>query len=192
MQARGNDYGGGTRNLRNWWPVVSEPYKEAHFATFGRKWIEPCILAGTSEKGVCPKCGGPWVRVVEKSGGRDWHNDKMKDKGIPGQILGNAGYKRGQSTSPLNNTQTTVTTGWSQACTCNMAYPDYGAAKDDPAYVPYAPIPATVLDPFAGSGTTGLVAYEHGREFIGIELSPEYVKMAEKRIARATAQGRLF
>jgi DNA modification methylase len=58
--------------------------------------------------------------------------------------------------------------------------------------VPYIPIPATVLDPFAGSGTTGLVAYEHGREFIGIELSPAYHKMAEKRIARATAQGRLF
>jgi site-specific DNA-methyltransferase (adenine-specific) len=73
-----------------------------------------------------------------------------------------------------------------------MAYPDYEAARDDPAYVPYNPVPCTILDPFAGSGTTGLVAYEHGREFIGIELSPDYCRMAEKRIAKATAQGKLF
>lgn len=44
------------------------------------------------------------------------------------------------------------------------------------------PIGAVVLDPFCGSGTTGMVAKELGREFIGIELNPEYVKMAEKRI----------
>ena len=39
----------------------------------------------------------------------------------------------------------------------------------------------TVLDPFWGSGTTGMVAREHGREAIGIELNPEYVKMSMKR-----------
>ena len=50
----------------------------------------------------------------------------------------------------------------------------------------------TILDPFSGAGTTGLVAEKLGREFIGIELNPEYVKMAEKRIAKATAQGKLF
>ena len=36
----------------------------------------------------------------------------------------------------------------------------------------------TVLDPFAGSGTTGIVAARHGREFVGIELNPDYAKMA--------------
>jgi len=40
----------------------------------------------------------------------------------------------------------------------------------------------TVLDPFAGSGTTGVVALRHGRKFIGVELNPEYVKLAEERI----------
>ncbi len=39
-----------------------------------------------------------------------------------------------------------------------------------------------VLDPFAGAGTTGLVAQRLGRKFIGIELNPEYVEMARKRI----------
>jgi DNA modification methylase len=50
----------------------------------------------------------------------------------------------------------------------------------------------TVLDPFLGAGTTGLVAETLGRNFVGIEMSPVYVKMAQKRIALATAQGRLF
>ena len=39
-----------------------------------------------------------------------------------------------------------------------------------------------VLDPFMGSGTVGVVAEKLGRQFIGIELNPDYVKMAEKRI----------
>lgn len=38
-----------------------------------------------------------------------------------------------------------------------------------------------VIDPFAGSGTVGMVAKRHGREFLGIELNPEYVAMAEER-----------
>lgn len=42
-----------------------------------------------------------------------------------------------------------------------------------------------VLDPFAGSGTTGVVAVQEGRDFIGIDLNPEYVKMAETRICNA-------
>jgi DNA modification methylase len=40
----------------------------------------------------------------------------------------------------------------------------------------------TVLDPFAGAGTTGLVALRHDRSFVGIELNPEYAQMARDRI----------
>lgn len=40
----------------------------------------------------------------------------------------------------------------------------------------------TVLDPFAGSGTTGMVALRHGRSFVGCELNPEYVRLARGRI----------
>jgi DNA modification methylase len=39
-----------------------------------------------------------------------------------------------------------------------------------------------VLDPFSGAGTTGVVAVKHARRYIGIELNPEYVAMAERRI----------
>jgi len=41
-----------------------------------------------------------------------------------------------------------------------------------------------VLDPFMGSGTTAVVARKLGRNFIGIELNPKYIKMAEKRLAQ--------
>lgn len=48
-----------------------------------------------------------------------------------------------------------------------------------------------VLDPFAGSGTTGVACAMEGREFIGIEREAEYITIAEARIANASAQGRL-
>jgi site-specific DNA-methyltransferase (cytosine-N4-specific) len=84
---------GNFRNKRTVWPVQSEPVKEAHFATFPKKLIEPCILAGSK----------------------------------PGDF---------------------------------------------------------VLDPFFGSGTTGLVAALNGRNFIGIELKTEYIDIAIKRIGK--------
>lgn len=82
----------GMRNKRSVWEVVPFNYKEAHFATYPPKLIEPCILAGSR----------------------------------PGDII---------------------------------------------------------LDPFSGSGTTGMVAYQHGREYIGIELNPEYISLSEKRMS---------
>jgi DNA modification methylase len=55
-----------------------------------------------------------------------------------------------------------------------------------------SPYGGLVLDPFAGSGTTGVVAREHGRAFVGCELNPAYVEMAERRIGAAREQLRLF
>jgi DNA modification methylase len=78
-------------NKRSVWEIASEPFAEAHFATYPTKLVEPCILAGT----------------------------KIGD---------------------------------------------------------------VVLDPFCGSGTTGLVAMRYQRNFVGIELNPEYARMAERRI----------
>jgi DNA modification methylase len=82
---------GHTRNKRSVWHIATEPYPEAHFATYPTKLVEPCILAGSA-------------------------------------------------TGDL------------------------------------------VLDPFCGSGTTGVVALRHGRRFIGIDLNPEYCELARQRI----------
>ncbi|MDP2807925.1 MAG: site-specific DNA-methyltransferase, partial [bacterium] len=43
------DDGKGKRNKRSVWNINTEPYKEAHFATFPKKLIEPCILSSTRE-----------------------------------------------------------------------------------------------------------------------------------------------
>jgi site-specific DNA-methyltransferase (adenine-specific) len=51
------------------------------------------------------------------------------------------------------------------------------------------PIPATVLDPFVGSGTTALVARKHGRRTIGIELNPAYCQIAERRTRQLSLLG---
>jgi DNA modification methylase len=48
-----------------------------------------------------------------------------------------------------------------------------------------------VLDPFTGSGTVAVVALRNNRRFIGVELNPEYVDIANDRINTSTAQGRL-
>lgn len=50
----------------------------------------------------------------------------------------------------------------------------------------------TILDPFMGSGTTGVACARMGRKFIGIELDPKYFDIACERIARAYAQGDMF
>ena len=85
--------GNGKRNKRNVWTVTTKPCKEAHFATFPKDLIEPCIKAGCPENGI-------------------------------------------------------------------------------------------VLDPFGGSGTTGIVAKSLNRKSIMIELNPEYIKIAKKRIEK--------
>lgn len=52
-----------------------------------------------------------------------------------------------------------------------------------PCVLAGCPVGGTVFDPFTGSGTTAVVALRNGRNYIGTELNPEYVKIAEDRIA---------
>lgn len=53
----------------------------------------------------------------------------------------------------------------------------------EPCVLAGCPNGGTVLDPFCGSGTTGVVAAKNNRNFIGIELNPEYAELARKRIS---------
>lgn len=55
----------------------------------------------------------------------------------------------------------------------------------EPCILAGCPAGGVVLDPFMGSGTTGVVAKRLGRDFVGVEINPEYVKMATARIAEA-------
>jgi DNA modification methylase len=167
--------------------VCPEPFREAHFATFPRKLVVPMAKAGTSDKGCCPECLAPWVRVVEKTTiMRDRPNSFVKRSGAAG--TGNFIDQRKSHTESR-------TVGWEPGCECfgrwytRVVQPD-GRVTDKPRTVKYwrsgkhPPLkPAVILDPFAGSGTVGVIAKQLGRSFIGIELNPEYAEMARRRIA---------
>ena len=152
------------RNKRSVWKIATAPYKEAHFATFPPKLIEPCVLAGTSEKGCCPECGKPWVRQMMKGERVQAHwqgTEQTKAKVAKGKHGATSVIETGSY-------QTYETTGWKPGCKCG-----------------HEPVPCIVFDPFMGSGTTGMVAKQHGRDYLGIELNAEYIELINKRIATA-------
>jgi DNA modification methylase len=75
---------------------------------------------------------------------------------------------------------------------CNHPYrgahfATFPPALIEPCILAGAPIGGIVLDPFMGSGTTGYVARQHRRDFIGIELNANYVALAKARVASASA-----
>jgi len=64
-----NEYRGSplmTQNRRSVWTIATQPYPEAHFATYPIALVEPCIKASTSERGCCAECGAPWRRIIKK------------------------------------------------------------------------------------------------------------------------------
>ena len=155
--------------------------KEAHFATFPEKLIEPCILAGTSEKGCCVECGAPWERVVEK---KDPGTRKVKSDYPDNHTLATQKYKHGVP-GPESKT-----TGWKPSCECLSDDPLDGI---DGPRAPFDTKPCTVLDIFGGAMTTAIVAHKHGRKFIMIELSKPYIdEIGTPRIEKETKQMRLF
>ena len=71
-------------------------------------------------------------------------------------------------------------------------YATYPQELIAPCILAGCPKDGIVLDPFMGSGTTGIVANKLGRHYVGIELNPEYVEMAERRIGLEKSQLKLF
>lgn len=144
------------RNRRTVWEIATQPTPEAHFATFPEALVEPCIKAGTSERGACPECGAPWRRIVETSpGGLPRKDTEAWNNGGP--LTPHKGYRG----SPIVTQR-----GWQPSCTCGCE----------------ETVPCVVLDPFGGSGTVAKVARDLGRSSILIEINPEYVQIAKKRL----------
>jgi site-specific DNA-methyltransferase (cytosine-N4-specific) len=146
-------------NARTVWDIPTVPYADAHFATFPTELARRCVLAGTSEAGACAECGSPWVRKVERtrevnSWGKSSNVESMRASRCNYPAAGRAGDV------------TVVTTEFAKACSCT------GDLS----------VPCLVLDPFAGAGTTLLVADILGRRSVGLELNPAYIALAEKRI----------
>lgn len=157
------------RNKRDVWTVVTKSYREAHFATYNPDLIEPCILAGSSERGECPKCGKAWVRVVEK-GESLWEQRKAEGapmrKGTSVEGIEETHKLSGARQAKWKEEHPDKFIGWQPQCECGLE-----------------PVPQTVLDPFSGSGTTLAVSIKHGRSGIGCELNPDYIELTHKRLA---------
>jgi DNA modification methylase len=152
------------RNARTVWTIATKPYPEAHFATFPPELAERCIKAGTSEKGACAECGAPWERVVE---GKPGYGTAFRTSSrYVGQ--GNAPtdtYHSGDLPDiPLAQQRRE---SWRPTC-------DHGTE----------PVPCVVFDPFSGSGTTVDVARHLNRRGVGLELSVEYLQLAQRRTAQ--------
>jgi DNA modification methylase len=152
------------RNLRDVWTINPAGYPGAHFATFPPELVTPCVLAGTSQRGVCPECGAPWGRQTQRA--NKTTTELRKE-------VGWTGGKRGDELPPMRqnldldhsgrrlteNLRVVKTVGWESTCEHDLE-----------------PVPAIVLDPFAGSGTVGEVCRGTGRRFMGFDLYREYLE----------------
>lgn len=173
MEQNGGRYHPSAANLRTVWRIATQPYEGAHFATYPEELPRRCIKAGTSEAGCCPTCRTPWMREVESERvpTRPGVSSKVYAEppvhpGSPmrrhaGDVCGNR--------DPQRHVSRKVTKGWVQACRCPAA----------------DPVPCLILDPFNGSGTTGAVAQQLGRRYVGVDLSRSYLGMAVDRIKDA-------
>ena len=150
------------RNLRTVWTIPTQPFPEAHFATFPEDLVEPCLRAGTSEQGCCATCGAPLEREVDVRYRNDTTTDGRPAKGNhrPETVGEKSTFASGERTRRIAST-----TGWYPTCSCHADTH-----------------PCLILDPFCGSGTVGVVALKLGQNFLGIELQPDYVAMAKRRI----------
>jgi len=147
----------GVRSKRCVWRIPTQPFKDAHFATFPEKLIEPMIKAGCPEF-ICKKCGKAREAILEPSEeykkllGKSWHNHSADAEQGATQKTG------------IATTADYKLKGYSD-CHCNAGWNK-----------------GIILDPFMGSGTTAVVAKKLGRNYVGIELNLNYIKMAEKRL----------
>jgi len=163
-----------TRNRRSVWTVTTKPYSGAHFAVMPPDLVEPCIKAGCPDQ-CCSMCGAGYERITakqkrfESGSGRSGNAIEGKQDLAASQTNSTPDIRMGPVVS-------VHTLGWAPDCDCAAS----------------GIVAGTVLDPFAGSGTTLAVAAELGRNAIGCELNPAYIELANQRIKESRAGVALF
>lgn len=151
-------------NLWDYWVLGPEPTGFQHYACMPTALVRRCLLAGAPTQ-VCAACAAPYRRVVERQRLLDGHTPVSgafsrpeEPFRIPPNGVGHWRY----------TTQTTDH-GFEATCRC-----DAGSA------------PSVVLDPFAGSGTVGLVARDLGHHAVLCDLSWPYLHdIARERLGLA-------
>ena len=122
------------------------------------------VRAGTSEKGCCAACGAPYAREVVKrlpnrdTGASTGGDPDRKDGGTREQDPSGKGGN-------IMATKRVAGSNWTTGCSCEAGT-----------------VPCTVLDPFSGSATTGALALQLGRDYIGIDINPDYLPLAQARL----------
>ncbi len=156
------------RNKRTVWTIPTQSFPEAHFATYPEKLVEPMVKSGCPEF-ICKKCGKARVKIYEKI--------------VPGKALKQYKGKEYNARKGVSETSALRSNG-----------PEYNKfmAEHPPAFKGYTDCgcgagwrPGIIIDIFAGSGTSCLVAAQNRRDWIGIELNQEYIEMAMRRINTA-------
>lgn len=161
----------GYRYMRSVWELPTESMNMQrwgvksvdHFAAFPLEIPRRCILLGTSSAGVCPKCLMPFKRVLNPS--EEYAENFGSSAGDDASRLGKGHRKTSPAVSAVYETQ-----GWAQTC----------------LHKHITPTPATVLDPFSGTATTGEAAIALGRNYTGIELSEDYCMASVARLGSVT------
>ncbi len=151
------------RNKRTVWTINPKPFKEAHFAVYPEELCETPIKSGCPEF-VCVKCGKAKVLEIEseKIGGTPYYPQHKWQK------------EKGVGPRPRDYIAKKEIKGYKPTCNCNAGFTS-----------------GIVIDPFFGAGTTGLVALKQNKKFVGIELNPEYIEIAKKRLKPFLEQSKL-
>jgi site-specific DNA-methyltransferase (cytosine-N4-specific) len=142
---------------------------EGHYAAFPEDLPRTAISLSTSDRGCCEVCGAQVQRVMELTElgkqllgkGKSWHDHSLD--AVKGQRTKNCAQPNGAGLRRC--------VGWRRTCEHK------GAGL----------VSATVLDPYAGRGTTGMVALSLGRSFVGIELDPKSVRLCKKNLAAGSS-----
>jgi len=138
--------------------INTKPFKEAHFATFPPA-LPQKILKCACPNQVCNKCGKPRTAITNHIVEHFRENNRV-DK--------NTVYDKHSHVERLPSNwkpkKKDEIIGYTD-CGCNAGFK-----------------PGIVLDPFFGAGTVGLVAEQMGLRWCGIELNPEYIEIAKKRL----------
>jgi len=151
------------RNKRCVWSIPTRPFKGAHFAVFPPDLLETPIKAGCPEF-ICQKCGKPRIKIYKSIGNYRNASGRIEKRKIDALSNKNDSETwRGRIGEGIKKEYRGYT-----KCNCNTGFRG-----------------GVVLDPFIGAGTTALVAKKLGRNFVGLELNPDYIKIANKRLEKA-------
>lgn len=133
------------------WTVTTQPSSLAHYAMWPAKLAERLILSMCPAE-VCVQCGEPRRRMEGQPTYLDASGKPVIGRSWPSAMATRGAHSAKTDNNVTRTTRTTRTTGWSD-CGCGAGF-----------------TPGTVLDPFAGTGTTLAVADLHGRDAIGIDI----------------------